>query len=122
MTEQRYQAILAVISDGATITETAARFGISRKTMHAWLRRCEDEGLDGLVDRSHRPRRVPQQVPAHVEIEIARIRRVHPSWGPRRLVYELGKLGVEPVPSESGAYRALLRLGLIDQNAPRIRR
>ncbi len=121
VTEQRYQAVLAVISEGATITETAARFGVSRKTMHAWLRRYEDEGLAGLADRSHRPLRVPHQMPAPVEIEIARVRRAHPSWGPRRLVYELGQLGVEPVPSESGVYRALLRLGLIDPGARRPR-
>lgn len=121
VTEQRYQAILAVISDGATITDTAARFGVSRKTMHAWLRRYEDEGLAGLADRSHRPHHVPHQMPAHIEVELAALRRAHPSWGPRRLVYELARRGVDPVPSESGAYRALLRLGLIDPGARRPR-
>lgn len=37
--EQRYQAVLAVIGDRATVTEVAARFGVSRQTMHAWLAR-----------------------------------------------------------------------------------
>jgi transposase len=35
--EQRYQAVLAVIKDGRTVTETAAAVGVSRQTMHAWL-------------------------------------------------------------------------------------
>lgn len=35
-------------------------------------------------------------------------------WGPRRLVFELAKRKVVPVPSESAVYRALLRAGLID--------
>lgn len=119
--EQRYQAVLAVISAGSTVTEVAARFGVSRKTMHAWLRRYEDGGLEALADRSHRPLRVPHQMPAVVEVELLSMRRAHPSWGPRRLVFELGKKGVVPVPSESGVYRALNRLGLIDAQARRPR-
>jgi hypothetical protein len=35
--EQRYQAVLAVIGDGETVTEVAARFGVARKTVHARL-------------------------------------------------------------------------------------
>lgn len=37
MAEQRYQAVLAVISDGETVSEVAARFGVARKTVHDWL-------------------------------------------------------------------------------------
>ena len=37
MAEQRYQAVLAVIKDGRTVTETAAAVGVSRQRMHAWL-------------------------------------------------------------------------------------
>ena len=103
------------------MTEVAARFGVSRKTMHVWLRRYEDGGLEALGDRSHRPITVPHQMSAAIEVVIAGMRRTHPSWGPRRLVYELGKMGIEPVLSESGVYRALLRLGLIEPAARRVR-
>ena len=41
MSEQRYQAVLAVISDGETISSVAARFGVHRKTVHGWLARYE---------------------------------------------------------------------------------
>lgn len=70
---------------------------------------------------SHRPRTCPHQMPAEVEVALVQLRRAHPSWGPRRLVFELGRAGVEPLPSESGAYRALVRLGLIDPAARRPR-
>src|SRR6476659_3034543 len=53
--EQRYQAVLAVIKDGRTVTETAAAVGVSRQSLHTWLARYEAAGLEGLVDRSHRP-------------------------------------------------------------------
>ncbi|WP_192817320.1 helix-turn-helix domain-containing protein, partial [Mycobacterium sp. VKM Ac-1816D] len=51
--EQRYQAVLAVISDGLSISQVASKVGVSRQTLHSWLARYEAHGLEGLVDRSH---------------------------------------------------------------------
>ena len=92
--EQRYQAVLAVISGGETVTDVAARFGVSRKTVHDWLAKYEAGGLENLGDRSHRPRSCPHQMDSEVEVAIAQMRTTHPGWGPRRLVYELGRAGV----------------------------
>jgi transposase InsO family protein len=119
--EQRYQAVLAVISDGETVTDVAARFGVRRQTVHEWLARYEAGGLEGLGNGSHRPRSCPHQMPAAVEVLVEQLRRAHPFWGPRRLAFELGKRGVDPVPSESAVYRALVRLNLIDPTARRRR-
>ena len=112
--EQRYQAVLAVISDGLSISQVAEKVGVSRQTLHAWLARYEAQGLEGLVDRSHRPVSCPHQMPAAVEAALLELRRSRPYWGPRRLVFELAKRRVRPVPSESAAYRALVRAGMID--------
>jgi len=117
--EQRYQAVLAVISDGETVTDVAARFGVSRQTVHNWLTKYEAGGLENLGDGSHRPRSCPHQMDAGVEVELAVLRRRHPTWGPRRLVFELDKQDI--VVSESGVYRALLRMNLIDPAARRPR-
>jgi transposase InsO family protein len=110
--EQRYKAVLAVIGDGRSISEVAASWGVSRQTLHTWLARYEAEGLEGLADRSHRPVSCPHQMPAAVEVAVLEARRRHPGWGPRRIVFELGKGGVRA--SESGVYRALRRAGLIE--------
>src|ERR1700761_1635739 len=107
--EQRYQAVLAVISDGLSISQVAQKVGVSRQTLHSWLARYEAEGLEGLVDRSHRPASCPHQIPADVEARLLEPRRSRQYWGPRRLVFELAKRGVSPLPSESAAYRALVR-------------
>ncbi len=48
MAEQRYQAVLAVISDGLTISQVAQKVGVSRQMLHAWLARYDAEGLEGL--------------------------------------------------------------------------
>lgn len=114
MAEQRYQAVMSVIADGLSISQAAEKTGVSRQTLHAWLARYEAEGLEGLVDRSHRPVSCPHQMPAVVEAALLELRRSRPYWGPRRLVFELERRGVHPVPSESAAYRALVRAGMID--------
>ena len=116
--EQRYQAVLAVVSDGLSISQVASKVGVSRQTLHVWLARYEAQGLEGLVDRSHRPVSCPHQMPADVEAAVLELRRSRPYWGPRRLVFELAKRRVSPVPSESAVYRALVRAGMID---PRLR-
>jgi transposase InsO family protein len=116
--EQRYEAVRAVIADGETVTDVAARFAVSRKTVHVWLAKYEAGGLEGLADGSHRPRSCPHQMPAAVEVVLVELRLAHPSWGPRRLSFELAKrAGV----SVSAAYRALARLNLIDPAARRPR-
>lgn len=117
MAEQRYQAVLAVISDGLSISQVASKVGVSRQTLHAWLARYETQGLEGLMDRSHRPVSCPHQMSAEVEARLLELRRSRPYWGPRRLVFELAKRGVVPVPSESAAYRALVRAQMIDPHA-----
>lgn len=45
---KRYKAVLAVIADGRSVTEVAKDWGVSRQTMHGWLARYEEEGLEGL--------------------------------------------------------------------------
>ena len=117
MAEQRYQAVMAVISDGLSISQVADKVGVSRQTLHAWLARYEAEGLEGLSDRSHRPANCPHQMPAAVEAALLELRRSRPYWGPRRLVFELAKRRVSPLPSESAVYRALVRAAMIDPAA-----
>ncbi len=50
------------------------------------------------------------------------MRRAHPGWGPRTIGYHLEREGVEPAPSRSAIYRALVRHKLIDPQQRRKRR
>jgi transposase-like protein len=115
--EQRYQAVLAVISDGWSISQVAQKVGVSRQTLHSWLARYEAEGLEGLVDRSHRPVSCPHQMPAAVEAAVLELRRSRPYWGPRRLVFELDKRTVRPVSGNDT--RAVSGSGPPSSRAPR---
>ena len=120
--EQRYDAVMEVVRDGRAVTEVAERWGVSRQSLYGWMDRYAAAGLEGLADRSHRPRSCPHQVPAEVEVRICELRRRHPDWGPRRLHHELGRDGCQPLPSRSAIYRALVRHQLIEPVARRRRR
>ena len=119
--EQRYHAVMEVVS-GAPVTEVARRYGVSRQAVHGWLGRYERDGLAGLADHSHRPRFQPRQLDAGVEALICRLRGGHPRWGPRRLLYELGKARVSPLPSRSTIYRVLVRHHLVPARKRKRRR
>ncbi|MGH3985377.1 MAG: helix-turn-helix domain-containing protein, partial [Pseudonocardiaceae bacterium] len=41
--EQRYRAVLEVL-DGASVIEVARRYGVTRQTVHEWLRRYASGG------------------------------------------------------------------------------
>jgi len=111
--EQRYEAVMAVVRDGQPVAEVARRLEISRQSLHTWISRYEQGGITALADRSHRPDSCPHQMPAEVEALVCELRRVHPFWGPVRLAHEVARRGVDPAPSRSAVYRALLRQRLI---------
>jgi transposase len=110
--EQRYRAVLEAEA-GCPVTEVAARRGVSRQSVHAWVRRYRAGGLAALVDRSHRPQSCPHQIAAEIEAAVCELRRSHPRRGPARLAFELGRRGITLVPSEATLYRVLVRNGLI---------
>lgn len=114
--EQRLDAVRAVLA-GASVVEVAAAFGVSRVSVHAWLRRYLAEGLAGLVDRSHRPRSCPHQVSDSVAVLVAEVRRQHPRWGAKRIRMELLRKPPEGVviPSTATVNRILVRHGLVNR-------
>jgi transposase InsO family protein len=117
--EQRYRAVLEV-GMGVPVTEVAERYGVSRQSVHTWLLRYREEGIRGLEDRSHQVHAHPWRIPAEVEEAICELRRGHPKWGPRRLVFEMGRRGHQV--TRSSVYRALVRNGLIEPVSRRRRR
>ena len=74
--EQRYQAVLQVL-DGIPVTEVAERFGVARQTVHRWVARYRDSGIDGLADRSYAPKAHPWRISAEVEAVICDLRGSH---------------------------------------------
>jgi transposase InsO family protein len=112
LAEHRLHSVLEV-RGGASVAEVAARYGASRQSLYRWKARYERDGVAGLQDRSRRPRSSPRRIPAEVEALVCELRRAHPRWGARRLVFELGERGVARVPSRATVHRALVRNGFV---------
>ena len=122
LVEQRYQAVLEVLNDGATVTDVARRYGVARQTVHEWLRRYAAEGLGGLADHSSRPLSCPHQMGPEVEARIVEMRREHPGWGPRTILFWLDRAGVCPLPGRTSIERCLVRHGLVTPQARKRKR
>ena len=52
----RRELVELALAEGANVSELCRRFGVSRKTGYKWLSRHRSGGLEGLADRSRRPR------------------------------------------------------------------
>lgn len=94
---------------------TARRFGVSRTTIHKWVRRYADKGPRGLEDLSRTPKkkrisRVPWQT---VDLIIS-IRSEYPAWSKHKISVILARDHGIPL-SASTVGRILKRKGLYDK-------
>jgi len=110
LVEQRYEAVHEVL-EGASVTDVARRHGVARQTLHVWLRRYASQGLAGLADASSKPLSCPHQMAPATEARIVEMRKEHPDWGPRTILYWLAQENVEPRRSLREAPLRLRRFG-----------
>ena len=68
------------------MSELCREFSVSRKTGYKWLERYQAHGPQGLHDMSRAPLTHPQAIDASVAQLLMATRRVHPTWGPRKLL------------------------------------
>jgi transposase len=116
----RYDAVREVL-DGASVKDTAIRYGVDRRTLHRWLVRYATDGLAALADQSSKPDRCPHQMAPEIEARIVEMRRSHPGWGPRTILNKLRR-ELEHPPSRAAIYRGLVRHRLISPKPRRRRR
>ena len=72
LSQQKYQRQRMIkYAANHSITETAIRYKVSRKTVHKWVKRY-DGTIDSLVDHSHKPHNSPHK---HTDKEIKQIKK-----------------------------------------------
>jgi transposase InsO family protein len=105
-----------------SFSELCARYRVSRKTGYKWIERYQQEGAEGLEERSRRPLGHPAQLPYALQqaiIELRGSRRTE--LGPKKIQARLReRYPAEPVPSRTTIYNVLKRAGLISSR--RLRR
>jgi transposase InsO family protein len=77
---------------GERMSDLCREFGISRKTGYKFKERYGELGVEGLYDRCRRPLSVPHRTARGVVEHIVRLRKKHPSWGPKTLKQRLHDL------------------------------
>lgn len=113
-TMQRARFVLEFDSCMYTMSELCARYGVSRKTGYKWVCRYAEGESGSLEDRSRRPKSCPHRTSEEKEKALVELRRKHPSWGPRKLLYWLEKRRPEVSwPAASTAGEVLRRHGLV---------
>jgi transposase InsO family protein len=92
------------------VAGTCRYYGISRQSFYKWLRRYEELGVEGLRERSRRPRVSPNATSTEVVGKIIYLRRSY-HFGPHKIAMYLKRYH-DVVISPSGVWRILKRLGM----------
>ncbi len=105
---------LAIIRHAQEVTGnvsmTCRYFGITRQAFYKWLRRYEEQGLDGLRDRSRAPHVIPHATKPEVVGKIVYLRQ-HYHFGPHKISMYLARYHDVQI-SPSGVWRILKRLDM----------
>src|SRR6266705_4214632 len=80
---------VARLLDGEKMAALCREFVISRKTGYKIFDRYQECGVQGLTDRSRRPYRYGRRLPFQVEDYILNVKRVHVTWGARKIIERL---------------------------------
>jgi putative transposase len=80
------------------VTALCERYGISRETGFPWKRRIEEEGRQGLQERSRAPHHHGRATAAELVVELIEARKRKPYWGPKKLLAMLSKAHPESCP------------------------
>jgi putative transposase len=121
VTDERSRFVARLL-DGETMARLCAEFGISRKTGYKIFERYQRCGVRGLTDRSRRPYRYANQLPAAVETLIVRVKRDYPTWGAPKIRERVRQRWPEiPCPAISTIHAVLDRRGLVQPRRRRAR-
>jgi putative transposase len=106
--------------EGMSAIQASELLGISRATLYRWEKRLEEEGLKGLEDRSHRPRRTrkPTWSPELSQAVLA-LREQYPRWGKDKLVILLRREGWQVSTSMVGRILSSLKARGVLKEPPR---
>jgi len=114
-TEQRLKFVTLANSGRFSVSELCLQFGVSRKCGHKWLVRHAEGGGAALADGSRAPHSVPLRTSEAIERLVVSERRLHPTWGPKKLRAVLErKHSIQTPPAISTLGEILKRYGMIE--------
>jgi len=107
---RRLAVLRHVVEVTGNVAATCRYYGVSRQAYYGWLRRFEAEGVEGLRDRSKRPKTSPNATHVDVVGKIIHLRQ-HYHFGPGKIQMYLKRYHDVEI-SQSGVWRILKRLDM----------
>lgn len=89
--DQKIKLIADWKSGYFAVSDLRKKYSISRKTVYKWVGRYENEGIDGLKERSRTPRHHPNQTDDRLVKMLLEEKRAYSKWGPKKIVALLEK-------------------------------
>ncbi len=83
--EERVRMVLAIVDGEGSVSDLCLQYGVSRVTAYKWLRRYDEEGIDGLYERSRAPLHHPNAIEQGIVDRVVRLRERYKDWGPKKL-------------------------------------
>ena len=87
--EQRFRFIEEYRREDLSLSGLCQSYGISRPTAYKWIERYEEEGLEGLQDRSRAPHHPARAMAEGVKELILAVKAKHCFWGARKILAHL---------------------------------
>jgi transposase len=111
---------VARLLEGEKMAPLCAEFGISRKTGYKIFDRYKDCGVTAFTDRSRRPYRQANRLPAPIEATIVRLKREYPGWGAPKIREKLRQqITTVQLPAISTVHAVLDRYHLVQRRRRR---
>lgn len=120
MDDLRREFVTKALMGTESFQSLCRQYGISRKTGYKWRDRAITDGLQGVMERSRRPHRSPQQLDEATTCALIKLKMRHPSWGPKKLC-TLYARQYGGAPSASSCQRVLTKAGLVQPRRKRVR-
>lgn len=112
--EERFRFIEDWKRQDDSVAELCRRYGVSRETGYKWIARYQEDGIEGLKDRSRAPHHHANEVVEEVADAVVALRGAHPRWGPEKLRASLQRQAPEiQWPAASTIGEILKRQGLV---------
>lgn len=87
--EQRKLFIEAYTEENFSLSDLCRQFDISRKCGYKWIKRYEENGLEGLLNHSRAPLHQPNKTDSNIVNELLEIKYLWPRWGPKKVLGHL---------------------------------
>lgn len=112
--EQRKEFINEFLRNEFSLADLCRRFEISRKCGYKWIQRFQEEGYDGLKNRSRAPSHQPGETSDEFVKKILEVKNRYRKWGPKKIFAFFKNNGdCEGLPSTTTIGNILDKNGLV---------